>query len=46
MVNYPKLVVSYPNLENLLEPFFMSYDLGTLHFCPCYVEPYTIKVSL
>jgi hypothetical protein len=28
MENLPKLVLSYPNLENLLDPSFMSYDHG------------------
>jgi hypothetical protein len=28
MKNYPKLVLSYPSLENLFETPFMSYDHG------------------
>jgi hypothetical protein len=32
MENSQKLVLSYPNLGILLEPLFMSYDLGNSIF--------------
>jgi hypothetical protein len=31
----PKLVLSCPKLEHLLEPLFVSYDHRNIHFLPC-----------
>jgi hypothetical protein len=43
---YPNFVLSYPNLENLIEPLlFMSYDNGISNFALVQGWPYVIKVS-
>jgi hypothetical protein len=35
MKNSLNFMVRYATLEPLLEPLFMYFDHGILHFCPC-----------